>query len=410
MDNSPPTTHRISQFQKWEREGCLELSATFQRNPVWSDKNRSYLIDTILNQYPVPEIYLQVNTDKDGNTKYIVVDGQQRVRAILAFIEGEYSLLETESPSWGGKEFKNLPDGVKKDFWDYPIVTRELKTNKEDEIRDVFKRLNKYVVPLNAQELRNATFRGKFITLMDNLAENDFLAENKIVSPNEIRRMKDIEFLSELFVAMMDGAQGDTREVLDKYYKLYDVDFQHQQDFQDQFIKVRNFTTDIMGSLKGTGWNSKSDYYALFVTFSEILKNHHLPDDYFESVKNNLLEFRQRVNVEKEQSKDKDVLQYYKSVQTSTGKKDQRLIRINIVRHLILPFFVPKDSKRVFTEEQRQFAWDLSKDKLCAVCGKVVEYADYDLDHKVPHSKGGKTTVENSQITHKKCNQSKSNK
>jgi len=94
MSNAPPTAHRISLFHKWNKEGALELAPPFQRKPVWSDKNKSFLIDTILKQLPVPEIYIQVKTDKDGNTKYIVVDGQQRIRSILEFIEGEYTLVE----------------------------------------------------------------------------------------------------------------------------------------------------------------------------------------------------------------------------------------------------------------------------------------------------------------------------
>lgn len=78
---------------------------------------------------PVPEIYIQVKTDEEGNTKYIIVDGQQRTRSILEFIEGEYALLEEECPDYSGKEFKDLPNGVKRDFWDYAIVTRELKAS-----------------------------------------------------------------------------------------------------------------------------------------------------------------------------------------------------------------------------------------------------------------------------------------
>ena len=106
MDNTPPTTHRISEFYRWQTEGSLKLNPPFQRNPVWSDKNRSYLIDTVLNQLPVPEIYMQVDTNENGYTKYIVVDGQQRIRAILDFIAGTFAILESESTAFGGKEIR----------------------------------------------------------------------------------------------------------------------------------------------------------------------------------------------------------------------------------------------------------------------------------------------------------------
>ena len=410
MDNTPPTTHRISEFYRWQTEGSLKLNPPFQRNPVWSDKNRSYLIDTVLNQLPVPEIYMQVDTNENGYTKYIVVDGQQRIRAILDFIAGTFAILESESTAFGGKEFKELADEVRKDFWDYSIVTREIKTSNEEEVRNIFKRLNKYVVPLNNQELRNATFKGKFINLMNKLAEDDFLSDNKIVSPNDIRRMKDVEYISELFVAIIEGVQGGTRDVLDKFYKYYDVDFPNEKEFENEFVRTKNFLNDLFGNLRGTGWNSRADYYSLFVCSNQAIKNYYLPDDNQDRLKNKLLEFRKQVNIQKENSKEKDMLQYYKSMQGGVAQKENRNIRLDIVKRLMLPFFVPKDNKRAFTEEQRQLAWDMSNDKKCAICGKVINYSDYELDHKMPYSKGGKTTIENSQITHKKCNKSKSNK
>ena len=106
MPNLPPTTHRISEFHKWNMEKSLELHPPFQRKPVWSSSNKSYLIDTILHDLPVPEIYIQVKTDKEGNTKYIVVDGQQRIRSILEFIDGEYNILEEESQDFGDRIFR----------------------------------------------------------------------------------------------------------------------------------------------------------------------------------------------------------------------------------------------------------------------------------------------------------------
>ncbi len=64
MDNEPPTAHRITEFVRWQTEGRLEIAPPFQRKPVWNTSNKSYLIDTIINHFPIPEIYLQVKTDK----------------------------------------------------------------------------------------------------------------------------------------------------------------------------------------------------------------------------------------------------------------------------------------------------------------------------------------------------------
>ena len=61
-----------------------------------------------------------------------------------------------------------------------------------------------------------------------------------------------------------------------------------------------------------------------------------------------------------------------------------------------------------FNNEERRVAWNLS-DKKCSKCGLEVEWDDYHLDHKDSHNQGGKTLLENSQIMHSKCNESKSN-
>src|SRR5712692_5961883 len=76
----------ISWFQDQYRTGRLELRPPFQRKPVWTDKQRSFLIESILMDIPIPEVYVQVTQGDDGTEQYGVVDGQQRLRTILQFV------------------------------------------------------------------------------------------------------------------------------------------------------------------------------------------------------------------------------------------------------------------------------------------------------------------------------------
>src|SRR5688572_6830703 len=86
------TTHRtVSWFKRYNDEDSLEMKPPFQRNPVWTNAQKSYLIDTILHGYPVPELYMQEVVDEDGAETQVIVDGQQRVRACLEFLEGRYT-------------------------------------------------------------------------------------------------------------------------------------------------------------------------------------------------------------------------------------------------------------------------------------------------------------------------------
>src|ERR1700730_6749101 len=76
----------ISWFQENYKAERLELRPPFQRKPVWTDKQRCALIESVLLEIPIPEVYVQVTQDEDGVEQFGVVDGQQRLRTILQFI------------------------------------------------------------------------------------------------------------------------------------------------------------------------------------------------------------------------------------------------------------------------------------------------------------------------------------
>ena len=80
--------YRISDFIEWSKAKKLKLNPDFQRGSVWSPPARVFLIDTILRGLPIPKIYLRTTTDIETMTSIRdVVDGQQRLRAILDFSE-----------------------------------------------------------------------------------------------------------------------------------------------------------------------------------------------------------------------------------------------------------------------------------------------------------------------------------
>src|SRR6266849_3820895 len=76
----------ISWFQDQYKACRLELRPPFQRKPVWTDKQRSSLVESILMNIPIPEVYVQVTQNNEGGELYGVVDGQQRLRTILQFV------------------------------------------------------------------------------------------------------------------------------------------------------------------------------------------------------------------------------------------------------------------------------------------------------------------------------------
>ncbi|MFW2566456.1 DUF262 domain-containing protein [Aliarcobacter butzleri] len=89
-------TYSINDFLTWKSNKELELSPKFQRNKVWNQSVKSYLIDTILRGMPIPPIFItqkiDLNTQK---TLREVIDGQQRLTAITQFRNNEFKILST---------------------------------------------------------------------------------------------------------------------------------------------------------------------------------------------------------------------------------------------------------------------------------------------------------------------------
>lgn len=269
------TTNRtIVWFKKANDSGDLQMKPPFQRNPVWTLPQKSYLIDSILNGYPVPEIYMQEFVDENGNEQHIIIDGQQRTRACLDFIEGKFSIKEDESPSWGGMRFDDLSGDDKKKIFAYTFIVRLLPDMSDEDIRGIFQRLNKNVVALNKQELRQATYWGPFIQTMQEISNFSYWNTTGIFTPMNVRRMLDVEYISELSIAVLHGHQNK-KETIDKYYLEYEEEFDSQDDLVSTFKNVIYELEQILPDIKTTRWKKKTDFYSLFLYLAS--HENHLP-------------------------------------------------------------------------------------------------------------------------------------
>lgn len=101
FDSIPYT---INDFLEWYTRDELVLSPKFQRRSVWSQKAKSYFIDTIIRGLPLPKIFMQQEVDLETRkTVRQIVDGQQRIRAILSFIEDGFKIMKVHNKEFGGK-------------------------------------------------------------------------------------------------------------------------------------------------------------------------------------------------------------------------------------------------------------------------------------------------------------------
>jgi hypothetical protein len=257
------THHTVAWLRKAETEGTLDVAPPFQRNPVWTTPQKAFLIDTLLRAYPVPEIYMQDSVDQYGAERHVVVDGQQRIRACLEFIDGRFSLLEEQTPEYAGLKFNALPPEAKTRIFQYKFVVRLLPEMPVEELRAIFGRLNRNVVALNAQELRHATYWGPFIRQMESVADDSYWAATGIFSANDVRRMLDVEFVSELTVAALHGPQTK-KASLDQWYEIYEETYEEERHVAELFRTVLAELDVVLPNIKDTRWRKKSDFYTLF--------------------------------------------------------------------------------------------------------------------------------------------------
>ena len=61
---------------------------------------------------------------------------------------------------------------------------------------------------------------------------------------------------------------------------------------------------------------------------------------------------------------------------------------------------------RLYSRKEKEAAF--KADQTCGICGQLIQFIDdAHMDHKEPHSKGGKTTPGNAVLAHRFCNLSK---
>ena len=340
MKGATATNRKISWFQREESAGTLDLSPKFQRRPVWREDQASYLIDTIMHGLPFPEIYLRVETSPKGETRFEVVDGQQRIRSILDFVRNDLALSgEDVAPDLQGKTFDDLSEDQKATFWNYDVVTRELQEATDGDIRDLFRRLNISAVNLNDQELRHARYTGEFLQAMEELADDPWWLEMRVVNVRQVRRMEDVEYVSELFVALMAGPQ-DKKKSLDQFYEDLENSFPERHTWTTRFIHTRALVDAILVPAEVHAWSGKSDFYTLFHIFGEyVIAGKSFTKAQRHNVQTALMRFHRQVSQAKRRDNvkvfPKPITDYADAVTRAATDIARRTRRAEIIRDLV---------------------------------------------------------------------------
>jgi hypothetical protein len=296
MDNIKwqPSTNSILDLKDWTDNNRLEIAPDFQRKFVWGDAAKIMLMDTILKNIPMPKIFVS-NLVVNDSPYRSVIDGQQRITAILSFIRNEFSLKKPYDGEFFDKKFSELPESVKSDFFRYKLDFNEINDASDEQIRMIYSRVNKYSMVLNKQELRRSDFPGDFLDLAEKLAVNSFFNDTKIFTITNRRRFGDVEYISELLTGLIGGIQ-DKKNTLDDFYKDYsNWETEHKNKIEKEFIETLEDISLIFngkeysgqsgpitaqyhenlkfnGVISKTRFKQKADFYSLFFAINELKK------------------------------------------------------------------------------------------------------------------------------------------
>lgn len=276
------SVQRIYEFYVNRR---FRVNRRYQRKLVWTLEEKQTFIDSLRRGLPVPLI-LVAEEAVDGMTIYEVIDGMQRLNAIVSFIENEYSLdgeffdlealAETKLQLDAGTLLQKaapLDRRISANIANYTVPLSVYKASSNEEVDEVFRRINSGGRHLSSHELRqvgaisnlselvrqiSSRIRGD-VSSSDVLSLNDmaaisitsrelpygisvddvFWVKQGILTREQVRESRDEEVVAELLVAMLiTPIPSSGRRYMDEFYGLSASEAKRQAQIEGAIARV----------------------------------------------------------------------------------------------------------------------------------------------------------------------------
>lgn len=287
-------TKTIQEINRDFTEGKLFADSSYQRRKVWNDQDKVRLIETILMELVMPEVFFWT-TDRDPDTGMAsthIVDGQQRINAIVDFIGSEFTLNERYLMNdeiktlCGKKSFKELDQSFKNKIWEYPISIVEIDPAcKISEIKELFYRLNLTNYNLNQQEKRNSK-DSIFGDKSEALSTYDLWKKAKLFSSSDAKRMKDVEYCCSIYILANEGIVDQTNgKKINNYYDDYKDEFDTDDKLKNKILKAMSVIEDIIDKTTISFVSKKAQMYTLFCVIFKMFEAGETFVDFFEKIK-----------------------------------------------------------------------------------------------------------------------------
>ena len=230
--------YRISDLVEWFEQKKIRINRKFQRRAVWTPTAKAFLIDTVLRELPIPKIYIRTIVDLKSKKSFReVVDGQQRLRAIVEFSRDQIRLTR-KSGEYSGLRYSDLDPEIQERFLSYPVSVGQLINASDDDVLEIFSRLNSYTVKLNSQELRHAQFQGlfKWAVYESSRQLSPLFEAYDVLTARQRLRMLDDQLVAEMYGIILEGVTDGGQNNIHKIYRKFDQEGAFDQEEADEKV------------------------------------------------------------------------------------------------------------------------------------------------------------------------------
>lgn len=336
------TFQSLSWLWDLHKRNLLDLDPPYQRRSIWNAPYKEFFIDTVLNDYPCPAIFLYENITPDGVAKYSVVDGKQRLVTLFEFAKNEFPAPSNITVAKArDKYFQDLDDDTKRAFWRYQFAVEFIPSEDEVLINTIFDRINRNVAKLTRQELRHAKFSGLFISRVEDLSEWTFsiLPKNfPFIQASSRRQMRDDEFIGQLLLLIEEGPKSYSQDDLDRAFSDRDADWALADE------TVRSYRTsitsidaavrlDLSGELVRSRLKNQADFYSLLGAVHALAREGVRIDEV--RTCEQLRRFIDLVDNESDRERFPPAKAYFAAARAASNDAGPRITRINIIKGVL---------------------------------------------------------------------------
>lgn len=406
----PPQLSSLPIITFMRHKGRYKVDRTYQRESgTWKKGDEQYLIDTVLRGFGIPPVFLQEKGDNE-----FIVDGQQRINTIWKFGENKLELSDKHSKDIimnaknkeknngkGAKRYSELAKYWQDIFDSYPLPVIYLKDYNDEEIRDLFRRLQ-HGKPLIPGEILNA-YLGDIVLTMRGLAKNKFFTD---IIALRGKRYKHYYIAAQLMFLESEGIKDISPSYI---YDFFDKNKSLDQNSKAylKVNKVSNYLVDTFKDrtpeLRKPGW-----IITLYLLTSHLIENYVVANQ--ETIlKRFFTDFYLQVLVSVSTG-DKELIDFNLAISRGTTSQANIKFRYNVILDRFLKQYnlAKLDENRLFSDDQKITIFRRDKGK-CQICSKKLTFGDptTQFHHKNKYKEGGRTEIDRGLLVCRDCHLTK---